>query len=34
LLVEGAIVTAVVQGKPDAAEVARDAALKRVGEGS
>jgi AcrR family transcriptional regulator len=32
LLVEGAIVTAVIQGKPDAAEVARDAALKLVSE--
>jgi AcrR family transcriptional regulator len=32
LLVEGAIATAVIQGKPDAAEVARDAALKLVGE--
>lgn len=30
ILVEGAIVTAVVSGKPDAAEVARDAALKLV----
>ena len=28
LLVEGAVVTAVIQGKPDAADVARDAALK------
>lgn len=28
LLVEGAIVTAVMQGRPDAVEVARDAALK------
>ncbi len=28
LLVEGAIVTAVIQGSPEAAEVARDAALK------
>lgn len=28
LLVEGAIVTAVIQGKPDAVDVARDAALK------
>jgi AcrR family transcriptional regulator len=28
LLVEGAIVTAVIQGKPDAADVAREAALK------
>jgi AcrR family transcriptional regulator len=33
LLVEGAIVTAVIQGKPDAADVARDAALKLVKEG-
>ncbi len=32
LLVEGAIVTAVIQGKPDAADVARDAALKLVSE--
>ena len=31
ILVEGAIVTAVVQGNPDAADVARDAALKLVG---
>jgi len=31
VLVEGAIVTAVVQGNPDAADVARDAALKLVG---
>lgn len=30
LLVEGAMVTAVIQGTPDAAEVARDAALKLV----
>lgn len=30
LLVEGAIVTAVIAGTPDAAEVARDAALKLV----
>jgi hypothetical protein len=30
LLVEGAIVTAVISGTPDAAEVARDAALKLV----
>jgi AcrR family transcriptional regulator len=30
LLVEGAIVTAVIQGTPDAAEVARDAALQLV----
>ena len=34
LLVEGAIVTAVIQGKPDAADVARDAALKLVAEGA
>jgi len=33
ILVEGAIVTAVIQGAPDAADVARDAALKLVGEG-
>jgi AcrR family transcriptional regulator len=33
LLVEGAIVTAAIQGKPDAADVARDAALKLVEEG-
>ena len=32
ILVEGAIVTAVIQGKPDAADVARDAALKLVAE--
>jgi AcrR family transcriptional regulator len=32
LLVEGAIVTAVIQGKPDAADLARDAALKLVAE--
>jgi AcrR family transcriptional regulator len=32
LLVEGAIVTAVVQGSPDAADVARDAALKLLAE--
>lgn len=31
LLVEGAIVTAVIHGKTDAVEVARDAALKLVG---
>ena len=31
ILVEGAIITAVIQGKPDAADVARDAALKLVG---
>lgn len=30
ILVEGAIVTAVIQGSPDAADVARDAALKLV----
>jgi AcrR family transcriptional regulator len=30
ILVEGAIVTAVIQGKPDAADVARDAAMKLV----
>ena len=30
LLVEGAIVTAVIHGTPDAADVARDAALKLV----
>jgi AcrR family transcriptional regulator len=30
LLVEGAVVTAAIQGKPDAADVARDAALKLV----
>jgi AcrR family transcriptional regulator len=30
LLVEGAIVTAVIQGSPDAVDVARDAALKLV----
>lgn len=35
LLVEGAIVTAVVRGTPDAADVARDAALKlAAGEGA
>jgi AcrR family transcriptional regulator len=33
LLVEGAIVTALIQGTPDAVDVARDAALKLVGEG-
>ena len=33
LLVEGAIVTAVIQGSPNAADVARDAALKLVAEG-
>jgi AcrR family transcriptional regulator len=32
ILVEGAIVTAVIQGKPDAVDVARDAALKLVGD--
>jgi AcrR family transcriptional regulator len=32
ILVEGAVVTAVIQGNPDAADVARDAALKLVGE--
>jgi hypothetical protein len=32
LLVEGAIVTAVIRGKPDAADVARDAALKLVAQ--
>jgi AcrR family transcriptional regulator len=32
LLVEGAIVTAVIQGSSDAADVARDAALKLVAE--
>ena len=32
LLVEGAVVTAVIQGTPDAADVARDAALKLVSE--
>jgi AcrR family transcriptional regulator len=32
LLVEGAIVTAVISGSPDAAEVARNAALKLVDE--
>jgi hypothetical protein len=31
ILVEGALVTAVIQGKPEAADVARDAALKLVG---
>lgn len=30
ILVEGALVTAVIQGSPDAADVARDAALKLV----
>jgi AcrR family transcriptional regulator len=32
LLVEGAIVTTVIQGTPDAADVARDAALKLVAD--
>lgn len=32
ILVEGAIVTAVIQGNPAAADMARDAALKLVGE--
>jgi hypothetical protein len=32
LLMEGAIMTAAIQGKPDAAAVARDAALKLVAE--
>src|SRR6185369_6300414 len=32
ILVEGAIITAVIQGNPDAAEVAREAALKLVSE--
>jgi AcrR family transcriptional regulator len=32
ILVEGAIITAVIQGNADAADVARDAALKLVGE--
>jgi AcrR family transcriptional regulator len=32
LLVEGAIVTAVIQGTPDVADVARDASLKLVAE--
>jgi AcrR family transcriptional regulator len=32
LLVEGAVVIAVIQGAPDAADVARDAALKLVSE--
>jgi AcrR family transcriptional regulator len=32
LLVEGAVVTAVIQGKADAADVAREAALKLVAE--
>ncbi|MBN9522712.1 TetR/AcrR family transcriptional regulator [bacterium] len=34
LLVEGAVVTAVLQGRPDAADVAREAALKLSGEGA
>jgi AcrR family transcriptional regulator len=34
VLVEGAIVTAVIQGNPHAADVACDAALKLVGQGS
>jgi AcrR family transcriptional regulator len=32
ILVEGAIITAVIQGNPDAADVARDAALKLLAE--
>ena len=32
ILVEGAIITAVIQGSPDAADVARDAALKLLAE--
>jgi AcrR family transcriptional regulator len=32
ILVEGVLVTAVIQGNPDAADVARDAALKLVGQ--
>jgi AcrR family transcriptional regulator len=32
ILVEGAIVTAVIQGNPEAADVARDAALKLAGQ--
>lgn len=32
MLVEGALIIAVIQGKPDAADVARDAALKLVGD--
>jgi AcrR family transcriptional regulator len=32
LLVEGAIITAVLQGNPEAADVARDAALQLVGQ--
>ena len=32
LLVEGAIVTAVIQGKPDSVEVARDAALRLLAQ--
>lgn len=31
ILVEGALVTAVTQGRPEAADIARDAALKLVG---
>jgi tetracycline repressor-like protein len=31
ILVEGALVTALIQGNPNAADVARDAALKLVG---
>jgi AcrR family transcriptional regulator len=31
ILIEGAIITAVIQGNPNAADVARDAALKLVG---
>lgn len=34
LLVEGAIVTAAIQGKPDSVDVARDAALRLVEEGA
>ncbi len=32
ILVEGALITAVIQGRPDAADVARDAALKLVSQ--
>lgn len=32
ILVEGALVTAVIQGNPDVADVARDAALKLMGQ--
>ena len=32
ILVEGAIITAVIQGNPEAADVARDAALRLAGE--